>query len=63
MISRRNEKYADGESEERRVATLRLIDEDNVVVPTISFRIYQLHYDFFQSVGLGFRDFRNFRNF
>ena len=51
MISRRNEKYADGESEERRVATLRLIDEDNVVVPTISFRICQLHCNFFSQWG------------
>ena len=51
MISTRNEKCADGESKERRGAMLRVIDEDNVVVPTISFRICQLRYDFFSQWG------------
>lgn len=34
-----NKKCADGESEEQRGVTLRLIYENNVAVPTISFRI------------------------
>ena len=46
-----NEKCADGESEERRVMTLRLINKDNVVVLAISFTICQLHYDFYSAWG------------
>lgn len=50
-----NEKCAEGESEEWRGVTLRLINEDNVAVPAIIFRICKWHYYFSICVlGLGF---------
>lgn len=49
-----NEICAEGESEERRGVTLRLINEDNVAVPAISFRICKWRYHFSVFVlGLG----------